>query len=280
MSTRTAVVTGGTAGIGLHTAIGLAEAGFAVTVVGRDKVRGAAALERLNAAGSAATFIAADLSSQDEVRGLAGTLRERGGIDVLVNNVGGLYPRRRVTGDGFEATFFLTHLSGYLLTELLLEDMVAAGRGRIVNTVSQGIVFADRTPFGQADVAGPYYAMAVYGRAMVASLAWTHGLVARLAGTGVTVVAAAPPGTRSDMGKSMRASMFPWPTRLVWPVIWFNVHRTPVARAARMTLTAATDKDIAHGTVLGIDADLGGADNPETVAAVERLSRDLAPVRG
>ncbi|MFB7268291.1 SDR family NAD(P)-dependent oxidoreductase, partial [Streptomyces nojiriensis] len=46
---KTAVVTAGTGGIGLETALGLAAAGFAVTVVGRDADRGARAVEQINA---------------------------------------------------------------------------------------------------------------------------------------------------------------------------------------------------------------------------------------
>lgn len=48
---KTAVVTAGTGGIGLETALGLAAAGFAVTVIGRDAERGAKAVERINATG-------------------------------------------------------------------------------------------------------------------------------------------------------------------------------------------------------------------------------------
>ncbi|MYW43723.1 SDR family NAD(P)-dependent oxidoreductase, partial [Streptomyces sp. SID161] len=53
MTKQTALVTAGTAGIGLETALGLAEAGYAVTVVGRDAERGAHAVERIDALASA-----------------------------------------------------------------------------------------------------------------------------------------------------------------------------------------------------------------------------------
>ncbi|GIH25316.1 hypothetical protein Aph01nite_36260 [Acrocarpospora phusangensis] len=67
------MVTAGTGGIGLETALGLAAAGFAVTVVGRDAERGARAVERINAARPAypGRFLAADLASLDQVRALA-----------------------------------------------------------------------------------------------------------------------------------------------------------------------------------------------------------------
>jgi NAD(P)-dependent dehydrogenase (short-subunit alcohol dehydrogenase family) len=69
MSER-AVVTAGTGGIGLETAKGLAEHGFAVTVVGRDSERGASAVERIAAVatGAAPQFVPADLASLDQLR--------------------------------------------------------------------------------------------------------------------------------------------------------------------------------------------------------------------
>jgi NAD(P)-dependent dehydrogenase (short-subunit alcohol dehydrogenase family) len=69
MSER-AVVTAGTGGIGLETAKGLAEHGFAVTVVGRDSERSASAVERIAAVatGAAPQFVPADLASLDQLR--------------------------------------------------------------------------------------------------------------------------------------------------------------------------------------------------------------------
>ena len=69
---RRAVVTAGTGGIGLETALGLTQAGYAVTVVGRNAERGAKAVERINArGGEPAQFLQADLASLDDVRTLA-----------------------------------------------------------------------------------------------------------------------------------------------------------------------------------------------------------------
>lgn len=67
---KTAVVTAGTAGIGLETALGLADAGFFVTVVGRNADRGAQAVDRINAMNPPhpARFLPADLGSLDQVR--------------------------------------------------------------------------------------------------------------------------------------------------------------------------------------------------------------------
>jgi NAD(P)-dependent dehydrogenase (short-subunit alcohol dehydrogenase family) len=284
VTTGNAVVTGGTGGIGLEVAIGLAKQGYDVTVIGRNEARGAAALDRIRAGVPTAEprFLAADLSSQTQIRRLAATLRSLGPIDLLINNVGGLHRERWYTEDGIEATFFLTHLSGYLLTELLLDHLIAAGHGRIVLTASGAAAMGDPTPFDQADVAGAYYGLPAYGRAMLATLAYTQGLAERLKGTGVTVTASMPAASATDMGKAMRADLVPYPFRLAWPIIWLNLRRTPPARAARPTLIAATMPDLRSGQVVGTSGKVvqspAKAVDPAVVDAVQALSRSLAPI--
>src|SRR5688572_32909779 len=113
---RRAVVTAGTGGIGLETALGLAKAGYAVTVVGRNAEGGARVVERINVGGGeAARFLQADLASLDEVRELAERIAAEGELAVLVNNVGAMFEDRTQL-QGVEASFVVNHLSPYLLT--------------------------------------------------------------------------------------------------------------------------------------------------------------------
>jgi NAD(P)-dependent dehydrogenase (short-subunit alcohol dehydrogenase family) len=291
MSQR-AVVTAGTGGIGLETAKGLAEHGFAVTVVGRDTQRGASAIEEIAAVatGAAPRFFSADLASLDQVRALAAHLATEGPLKVLVNNVGAMFAQRQQTVDGIEASFAVNHLSPYLLTELLLDQLQAGGPSRIVNVTSGAINVAKRT-FDAAEPPGGYYGFHWYGRAKLANLAYTLHLAGRLRGTGITVFAADPGGAATDMtNATMTSPKIVSPgLRLLWPLVRRTFERStagPASVAARPSVFAATDASLdgQTGLLIGPEATpvpaFRGSTDPQNVDNILRLSRQLAPLHG
>ncbi|WP_329611562.1 SDR family NAD(P)-dependent oxidoreductase [Kitasatospora herbaricolor] len=291
---RTAVVTAGTAGIGLETALGLAAAGFAVTVVGRSAERGARAVEQINAVAPAhsARFLAADLSSIDQVRALAERIaaeHEASGdqLAVLVNNVGAMFPDRRELG-GVEASFVVNHLSPYLLTELLLPTLRAGAPSRIVNVTSGAVGVAKRV-FDDVEPPGGYYGFHWYGRAKLVNLAYTLDLAARLDGTGVSVFAADPGGAATDMtnGTLTDPKIVSPALRLLWPLVRRKFERStsgPASAAARPSIVAATDDALSGrtGVVIGPRARPVAPFRPATdrrvAEAVRRLSEAHAPL--
>ncbi|MFC9428858.1 SDR family NAD(P)-dependent oxidoreductase [Streptomyces sp. NPDC056987] len=289
---RRALVTAGTGGIGLETAVGLAAAGYAVTVVGRDAGRGGSAVERINAAGTGteARFVTADLSSLAEVRSLAERVTAGGALSVLVNNAGAMFDDRRLTPEGIEASFALNHLSPYLLTELLLPALRAGAPSRVVNVTSGSV----RIPTGRIDTAerkGSYYGLHAYGRAKLANLAYTLDLARRLKGDGVSVFAADPGGAVTTMTTGTMSSshvVAPW-LRPFWPLVRTAFRRTTSgtpAQAARSSVAAATDPALAGrpGLVVGPDglplSPPRRATDPRLAEAVRTLSRRLAPLTG
>ncbi|MFI8320663.1 SDR family NAD(P)-dependent oxidoreductase [Streptomyces sp. NPDC085529] len=292
--TKTAVVTAGTGGIGLETALGLAVAGFAVTVVGRDTERGSRAVERINAAGPAnpARFLSADLASLDQVRTLARTIavdHAASGepLTVLVNNVGAMFAERQ-TRDGVEASFVVNHLSPYLLTELLLPTLTAGTPSRIVNVTSGAVAVAKRG-FDAVEPPGGYYGFHWYGRAKLANLAYTLDLAGRLEGTGVSVFAADPGGAATGMtdGTMNDPKIVSPALRLLWPLVRRTFERStsgPASAAARSSLVAATDETLTGRTGLVIGAQARpvaphrAAADPRVVEAVRRLSARHAPL--
>lgn len=291
---RTAVVTAGTAGIGLETALGLAAAGFAVTVVGRDAERGARAVGRIDATGPShpARFLSADLASLDAVRALAGRIASDHAasgepLGVLVNNVGAMFPERRDLG-GVEASFVVNHLSPYLLTELLLPTLTAGAPSRIVN-VTSGAVAVARRAFDAVEPPGGYYGFHWYGRAKLANLLYTLALAARLDGTGVSVFAADPGGAATDMtdGTLTDPKIVSPALRMLWPLVRRKFARStsgPASVAARPSIAAATDETLTRrtGIVIGSRAlpvpPFRHASDRRAAEAVRLLSERYAPL--
>ena len=136
---KTCVVTGATSGIGKALAIGLARQGARVVMAGHDRDEGERALAevRARASSDALELEVADFSTLAEVRRFADAIRARHAVvDVLVNNAGILCERPELTADGFDKTWAVNYLAPFLLTHVLLDRVVAAPQGRIVNTAS------------------------------------------------------------------------------------------------------------------------------------------------
>lgn len=130
----TALVTGGTAGIGLETARLLVARGARVVITGRDAERGKAALTALGDEGNV-RFIAAHLGDLDSVGQL---VDEVGAVDIIVNNAGA-FPTATTLHqgvDGFEKVFNTNVRGAYFLVAKLVPHMLATGRGSIVNVSS------------------------------------------------------------------------------------------------------------------------------------------------
>ena len=210
MTGKTVLITGGTGGIGKATAIGLARAGARVGIVGRDATRGeAAAADIRSASGNPSVDVfTADLSSQAEVRRLAAEVLDAyPRLDVLVNNVGGFWAHRHVTADGLERTFAVNHLAGFLLTNLLLERLVASAPARVV-TVSSGAQSTGRIDFDDLQGARKYSGQRAYNQSKLANVMFTYELARRLEGTGVTANVLHPGVTATAFGAEDQAWYF------------------------------------------------------------------------
>jgi retinol dehydrogenase 14 len=201
MAGRTALVTGGTGGIGRATALGLAAMGAHVAIVGRDRVRTEdAAREIREACGGRVDAFVADMSAQAEVRRLAGeVLGALPRLDVLVNNVGGYWDTRHVTADGLERTFALNHLAPFLLTNLLVDRLRESAPARVV-TVSSGAHTMGRIDFDDLGGERSYSGMRAYSQSKLANVLFTYELAKRLDGGGVTANALHPGMVRTGFG--------------------------------------------------------------------------------
>jgi NAD(P)-dependent dehydrogenase (short-subunit alcohol dehydrogenase family) len=137
MQGKTCVITGATSGIGRATAETLASMGAHIVMVARNKERGEAMLAKLRRryprGGHSIHY--ADLLRLAEVKQAAANIAAaEPRVDVLLNNAGGMFARRKITPDGFERTFALNHVAPFVLTHGLSERLFAAAPARVVNT--------------------------------------------------------------------------------------------------------------------------------------------------
>ena len=191
-----ALVTGASAGIGLHTALGLARAGFHVIMAGRDRARTEAACRTVaERAGSTLTEPAlADFASLAAVRQLAeGVLATHGRLDLLVNNAALTTPRFQLSEDGYELTLAVNHLAPFLLTNLLLDRLRASAPSRIVTVASQAHRGARLDVAALSDQREGWSPLKAYGRSKLCNILFTRALARRLRGS-LVVTACLHPG--------------------------------------------------------------------------------------
>lgn len=201
---KTCLVTGATAGIGEITAYELARMGARVLVVSRSARRCADTVERIQqgTGNPAVEYFAADLSSQEQVRRLAeDVLRKLERLDVLVNNAGGLFMRRRESVDGMEMTWALNHLSYFMVTLLLLDCLKSSAPARVVN-VSSDAHHGAKINFEDLQGRKRYAGYQAYGQSKLANILFTYELARRLEGTGVTANALHPGFVATSFAKN------------------------------------------------------------------------------
>ena len=197
--TGSAIVTGPTlGGIGFYVALELARGGLPVVLAGRSLDRLAAASDAIlrELPDAEVDRLVVDLSLLDSVRSAAGRAADLGSVSLLVNNAGVMAPPYSRTREGLDMQMATNHWGPFLLTGLLLPQLVASGDGRVVTVSSLGHRLARHAPLHDPRSKPHLYSRwAVYGQTKVANLLFTFELDRRLAAADLPVKAlAAHPG--------------------------------------------------------------------------------------
>jgi NAD(P)-dependent dehydrogenase (short-subunit alcohol dehydrogenase family) len=245
MRGQNVLITGANTGIGLATARALAARGYRVFIACRNEPGAralAARIQREN--GVTLEVLPLDLARFDSVRSCAEQFSALSlPLHVLINNAGVAGKRAR-TPSGFELAFGVNHLGHFLLTQLLLPQLRAAGSARVVTVASKAhyeargidwvaVTKKTRTITGLAE----------YSVSKLANVSFSAELARRLAGTGITTYALHPGVVASDAWRHM-----PQPAR------WFYTRGmlTP-EQGALTSLYCATAPELATETGLYYD---------------------------
>ncbi len=193
MEPKTIVITGASDGIGAEAARQLKKMGHQVVIVGRSPEKTARVAKELEA-----PYHIADYSRLSDVVRLAEELRQYPKIDVLVNNAGGAQNKRTLTGDGFERTFQINLLAGFLLTNLLLEKLCES-RATVVQTSSIAAnLFGSGFNVNDLQSEQNYKAFEAYGAAKLEDILFTRELQKRYGEQGICAVAFEPGVVRTN----------------------------------------------------------------------------------
>jgi NAD(P)-dependent dehydrogenase (short-subunit alcohol dehydrogenase family) len=186
---KTALITGGTSGIGRAIAQRLAHEGAEVIITGRDETRGREVVDAIESADGKARFIAADLASFEDLKRLAELAAD---VDLLVNNAG-VFPggaTDQTTEEAFDLTFDVNVKAPFFLTAVIAPRMAARGGGSIINISTMAATIGMN-------------GLAAYGASKAAIESLTKAWTAEYGAHGVRINTVAPGPTRTPATAAM-----------------------------------------------------------------------------
>lgn len=201
---KTVLITGANSGIGKATAKEMAKLGYHVIMLCRNETKGISAREEIvNESGNMnVDLMIADLSSKDSIRKFVDEFNRRyEKLDVLINNAAVNLFSRQLTDDGFEKSFATNHLGHFLLTNLLLKKLSAAGKARIINVSSSAQAELDLDDLMNEKT---YAVMKVYSKTKMANVLFTYELARRLEGSRITANCLHPGVVRTNLARDAK----------------------------------------------------------------------------
>ena len=195
IETRTALVTGASQGIGRAIAVALARTGHQVALAARNEANLAAVKQEIEAAGGIAEMCPMDIGSEDSIRaGAKAALARFGAVHVLVNNAGITRDTLalRMKAADFEDVLRSNLTGAFLLTQALLQPMMKARWGRIINITS---VVGETGAAGQSN----------YAASKAGLIGLTKALARELSSRAITVNAIAPGFIQTAMTEALSA---------------------------------------------------------------------------
>ncbi len=258
------VFTGGTDGMGRVAVERLASMGADICLVARNMAKTQRVMADLRASEHKGQFlaIACDLGSLDNVRQAATDIQETcPRIDLLINCAGANITERKCTAEGYEMNFVVNYLGPFLLTELLLERVIQAPAGRIINVTSATQAKA-HLDFEDLHRENGWSLFSTYTQAKLCMIIHTRDLATRLKESGVTINSLNPGYIQSNLLRDSRG----------WERIFtllFSRLAAPTWVGGERIVAMALDKKYEGLSGEYIYEDIQGSPNPEALDLVK-----------
>jgi 3-oxoacyl-[acyl-carrier protein] reductase len=197
MTTRTALITGASRGIGRACALALSEAGVRVAVAARNQEQLEQLAEQIKDAGREAFPVAMDLANADSIKEATGKVaKDFGRIDILVNNAGVAKDNLalRMKKDDWDLVIATNLTGAFLAIQQVLQGMMRERWGRIINISS---VVGEMGNAGQAN----------YAASKAGLIGLTKTLAQEMGSRNITVNAVAPGYIETDMTSNLSAEL-------------------------------------------------------------------------
>lgn len=266
MKQKTVLITGANSGIGKASAAAIAREGHRVILACRNRKK---ALQAQSEIKGETLIYDLNLASRASIHAFTDQIRQDfDQIDVLINNAADFditHREREITADGFERIWFTNHLAPVLLTDRLMDMLIASPQGRILNVSSKGLLMH---PFQTVNLNDPMFrerpfsVAKAYYQSKLAQLTHIAWLARQLTGTMITANCIRVTHVKIDMSR--------FPDLPQWMKNIYSMKALFALTPEQMATTyqrAALDSDLKNCTGMMID-------HPQVITRLPAYAKD------